>query len=223
MKTNHLGRSLAGPLSKKKKFTSFEDELLKSLVERFSTQNWKLIAQHIPSRTPRQCCERWLNYINPDLNQNSWTKEEDEVLILNHQKIGNQWKILSKFLPGRSRNDIKERWKFLNRVANDHNIKNIIDGNSKDISIEKENLITPTQEKQEMTAITTQNIQAITLQQPVLIQINATFVPYDSLIKQHITYPIHNFEPRYNQEIIEPPNYNLGYLNSNRISYPIYY
>ena len=178
MKTNHLERRLAGPLSKKKKFTSLEDELLKSLVERFTTQNWKLIAQHIPSRTPRQCRERWFNYINPDLNQNSWTKEEDEVLILNHQKIGNQWKILSKFLPRRSRNDIKERWMFLNRVMNDQNIKNIIDDKSKDISTEKENLSTPTQENQEMTAISTQNIQTMTIQQPVLIQVNAAFVPY---------------------------------------------
>lgn len=108
-----LGR-LAGPLSKKVKFTRAEDIKLKDLVNKYSTNNWKLIAKELPPRTPRQCRERWNNYIDPSLSQEPWTQEEDEILIRIHDQFGNHWKQIESYLPNRSKNSIKKRWTTLN-------------------------------------------------------------------------------------------------------------
>lgn len=107
-----LGR-LAGPLSKKVKFTRAEDIKLRDLVNKYSTNNWKIIAKELPPRTPRQCRERWNNYIDPNLSQEPWTQEEDEILLHIHDQFGNHWKQIESYLPNRSKNSIKKRWSVL--------------------------------------------------------------------------------------------------------------
>lgn len=101
---------LAGPTSKKVKFTKAEDATLLALVQELSTKDWKAIAEHMPPRTARQCRERWTNYVNPVLSREPWTQEEDLLLIQKHAEVGNRWKIIEKYFPGRSKNNIKQRW-----------------------------------------------------------------------------------------------------------------
>ena len=101
---------LAGPSSKKVKFTKIEDEKLIELIKEFGENNWKLIAEKLPPRTPRQCRERWTNYVNPALSKDPWTKEEDELLIQKHNELGNHWKLIEKYFPARSKNNIKHRY-----------------------------------------------------------------------------------------------------------------
>lgn len=113
---------LAGPLSKKVKFTKTEDLKLKDLIEKYSTNDWKKIAKHLPPRTARQCRERWCNYIDPNLSQEPWTPEEDEVLLKIHEQIGNHWKKMEEFLPKRSKNNIKKRWRLLTNSYDDEGI-----------------------------------------------------------------------------------------------------
>lgn len=143
---------LAGPLSKKVKFTKTEDLKLKYLVEKFTTKDWKLIASHLPPRTARQCRERWTNYINPELTQKPWTKEEDKILIELHQEIGNHWKIMEEFLPQRSKNSIKIRWNFLNKLVKDDKIVDLIDNqNSVNLHLYNDSLINPSNSANNLT------------------------------------------------------------------------
>lgn len=109
---------LAGPLSKKMKFTKKEDLKLKALIEKYTTNDWDEIAKHLPPRTARQCRDRWCNYIDPNLSQEPWTSEEDTVLFKIHKQLGNHWKKMEKYLPKRSKNNIKKRWNFLNNISN---------------------------------------------------------------------------------------------------------
>lgn len=107
---------LAGPLSKKERFTRREDLKLKQLVAKYSTDNWKIIAEHLKPRTPRQCRERWTNYINPSLSHEPWTADEDDILTKLHYDLGNHWKELQRYLPKRSKNNIKARWHYLENL-----------------------------------------------------------------------------------------------------------
>ena len=102
---------LAGPRSKKFKFTKNEDAKLISLVQIYGENDWRSVADQMNFRTPRQCRERWTNYVNPDLNKKPWSIHEDMCLVLKHQEFGNKWKIIQQFFPGRSKNDIKHRAK----------------------------------------------------------------------------------------------------------------
>lgn len=99
--------------TKRRFFTQNEDILLAEAAVQYNEKSWNIIAQCVPGRTPRQCRDRWMNYLKPNLKFDPWTKEEDELLISLVNKHGTHWtKMISNF-PGRSTNAIKNRWNWL--------------------------------------------------------------------------------------------------------------
>lgn len=73
-------------------------------------ESWEEIAKKLPGQTPKQCHDRYANYLRDGLKSEPWTQEEDEMLIEMHKEIGPKWVKMMKRLPGRSGNDIKNRW-----------------------------------------------------------------------------------------------------------------
>lgn len=96
----------------RRKFTDKEDIILKSAVKIFGTTNWKIIASMVPGRTPRQCRDRYTNYLAPGLVRLEWSEEEDKLLAEKYILFGPQWTKIRQYFPTRSANDIKNRYNY---------------------------------------------------------------------------------------------------------------
>jgi len=76
-------------------------------VLKYGNDNWSSIAEEFIKltknihRNGKQCRERWHNHLDPIVNKDYWTKEEENILFLKQFTYGNKWSEISKFLPGR--------------------------------------------------------------------------------------------------------------------------
>ncbi|EAX96642.1 Myb-like DNA-binding domain containing protein [Trichomonas vaginalis G3] len=92
------------------RFTAEEDNLLKELVKDKKNKTWKEIANFLPGRTACQCRDRYNQYLFKEVVNKPWSSEEDEIIIEKYKIFGPHWVKISQFLPGRSGNNIKNRW-----------------------------------------------------------------------------------------------------------------
>ena len=99
------------------KFTPQEDQRLTSLFYSVQPTNWNVIALFMPNRTPRQCRDRWKNYLNPELRNDPWTPEEDQLLCEKYKLYGSKWGKIAPFFVNRSDNSCRNRWQLLDRKS----------------------------------------------------------------------------------------------------------
>jgi hypothetical protein len=99
----------------KRKFTPAEDDQLIQAVFDLGIDDWTTVSTRLVGRNVRQCRERWMNYLSPDVKNDSWTPEEDELLISKHSEIGACWKQIANSFPFRTDINIKNRWHQIQR------------------------------------------------------------------------------------------------------------
>jgi hypothetical protein len=50
------------------------------------------------------------NHLNPDVKKGAWTEKEEILIVQMRANLGNRWAKIARALPGRSDNDVKNRW-----------------------------------------------------------------------------------------------------------------
>jgi len=111
----------------RQKFSPEEDKVIKDLVAKFGIKAWSRIATHLPGRTPRQCRERYVYYLQPHLVNGPWTEAEEQLLKEKYYELGPKWAKIASFFESRSDVNLKNHWAAMKR-RNTHILNAHIDG-----------------------------------------------------------------------------------------------
>ena len=108
------------PIKQREKhlFNEIEDNKIRQLVKVYGDHAWRIIASEIPNRSPRQCRERWKNYLSPNVVKRPWTDDEDNLLLSLRDEIGKHWSKIAKYFDSRTDINVKNRYMLLQRKEN---------------------------------------------------------------------------------------------------------
>jgi hypothetical protein len=97
-------------MKRKVRFTKEQDELIKQLADQDPKATWADIASRIAGKTAKQCRERYQHFLAPSLQRDPWSLFDDVRLIQWHHFYGSDWASIAKRFPGRTNNDVKNRF-----------------------------------------------------------------------------------------------------------------
>lgn len=90
-------------------WTLEEDEKIIDLVSQMG-KNWALISKLMPTRNGKQIRDRFLNYLDPNINKIKFTDDEDKQILDLYIKHGSRWSVIAKHFKGRTGDMIKNRF-----------------------------------------------------------------------------------------------------------------
>ncbi len=111
----HRWTKVLKPGLKKGVWKPSEDRKLIRVIKAYQekhggTVRWSEIAHELPGRLGKQCRERWVQNLDPNIKKSSWTQEEEDLVMQKQAELGNQWSKIAQYIEGRTDNMIKNRW-----------------------------------------------------------------------------------------------------------------
>ncbi|CAJ1949514.1 unnamed protein product [Cylindrotheca closterium] len=103
------------PIGSKIKGNWMPDEDAKISKLRSEGFTWRAIATQCPGRCYEQVMSRYYDHLDPSVVTAPWTAAEHRILFQEQSRVGNNWKQISQLLPGRSTNQVKNRWYQIQR------------------------------------------------------------------------------------------------------------
>ncbi|RRT63697.1 hypothetical protein B296_00028216 [Ensete ventricosum] len=96
---------------KKGPWTPEEDKKLVEYIQRHGHGSWRNLPKNAGlNRCGKSCRLRWTNYLRPDVKRGKFSEDEEQIIIHLHSILGNKWSTISRRLPGRTDNEIKNYW-----------------------------------------------------------------------------------------------------------------
>jgi hypothetical protein len=114
-------RKVADPTIIRGSWTAPEDAAIMNWVAANGATRWAALASQLPGRIAKQCRERWVNHLDPAISKDAWTPEEDDVITAAIRQHGQKWALIARLLPGRSDNQVKNRWNCQLKRKTDQN------------------------------------------------------------------------------------------------------
>ena len=104
---------------------------MKKQITVFGSKNWKVVSTYLKNdfginRTPKQCRDRWCNYLKIEEFSSLFTEDEKKIIFKKFFEIGSKWSVLSEIIRTKSENQIKN---FINSTIR-RNIRKFNKGKS---------------------------------------------------------------------------------------------
>lgn len=78
------------------------------------------------SRNPRQCKDRWTNYLDNRINKKDFTPEENHFLLVKVEELGKKWRKIASLMHNRTDVSLKSQYrKLMRRNASRENVYNL--------------------------------------------------------------------------------------------------
>ncbi|XP_010451793.1 PREDICTED: transcription factor WER-like [Camelina sativa] len=93
-----------------RRWTFLEDLKLKGLVAISGPRNWTQIEKKMHGRTAKTCRSRWFNHLDPRINDDAFSDEENKKLLEAHKELGSKWSKIARRFNGRTDRAVHNQW-----------------------------------------------------------------------------------------------------------------